>query len=110
MFDKAWETCYFHRIITCLFSNYYANNCLSFLIEVLNTLADDALDSEDFAPLHNVSVSVNSHQTKAVNISIMDDIKFEQDEDFYVEITGADAGDGVRVVNVTISDNDRKLF
>ena len=78
--------------------------------EVLNTLADDALDSEDFAPVRNVSATVNSHQTETIYINIIDDIKFEQDEDFYVEITGADVGDGISVVNVTIADDDRKFF
>ena len=81
-----------------------------FLTKVLNTLADDALDSEDFTPVRNVSITVNSLQTQAINISIVDDIKFEQDEDFYVKITGVDVGEGISVVNVTISDNDRKLF
>ena len=57
-----------------------------------------------------MSVTVNSHQTETVYISIVDDIKFEQDEEFYVEITDADVGDGISVVNVTISDNDRKFF
>ena len=57
-----------------------------------------------------MSVTVNSHQTETVYISIVDDIKFEQDEEFYVGITGADVGDGISVVNVTISDNDRKFF
>ena len=36
-------------------------------------------------------------------------MKFEQDEDFYVEITGDDVDDGISVVNILISDDDRKL-
>ena len=81
-----------------------------FFIKVLNTLADDALDGEDFTPVYNVSITVNSHQNETVYISIIDDIRFEQDEDFYVEITGADVGDGIHVVNILITDNDRKLL
>ena len=86
-----------------------ANDCLYFLTEVLNTLADRALDSEDFATVWNVPITVSSHQTETIHISIVDDIKFEQDEDFYVEITGVDVGDGISVVNVTITDDDRKF-
>ena len=81
-----------------------------FFIEVLNTIGGRALDSEDFTPVRNLSITVNNQQNETINISIVDDIKFEQDEDFYVEITGADVGDGISVVNVTISDNDRKLI
>ena len=42
-------------------------------------------------------------------IDILDDTKVEDDEQFYVTITGAAVGGGIRVVNVSIADNDRKL-
>ena len=90
-------------------STHCATIVFTFLTKVLNTLAGDALDNEDFAPVCNVSVTINSHQTKTIYTSIVDDVKFEQDEDFYVEITGADVGDGINVVNILISDDDRKL-
>ena len=42
-------------------------------------------------------------------IGIFDDINVEDDEQFFVKIAGGAVGGGIRVVNVSIVDNDRKL-
>ena len=78
-------------------------------VPVLHTSDHSATGNVDFLPKHNESVSIEGYQSKQLYIDIFDDTKVEDDEQFFVTITGAAVGGGIRVVNVSIDDNDRKL-
>ena len=79
------------------------------MFQVLYTSDHSAIGNVDFVPKHNESVYIEGYQNKQLYIGILDDINVEDDEQFFVKIKGAAVGDGIRVVNVSIVDNDRKL-
>ena len=79
------------------------------MLKVLNTLDHSAIGNVDYLPQYNESVYIEAYQSKQVFIGILEDINVEGDELFFVKITGAAADEG-SLINVTISDNDRKLI
>ena len=55
-------------------------------------------------------MTVNAGQSDAVNISILDDYRVEGDETFQVAITGADAGEGIKIMTILVEDEDGKAW
>ena len=64
--------------------------------------------NEDYKSKHQLEVSVDAGQTVPVNVSILDDYRVEGDEIFQVEITGADVGEGIKVMTILVEDEDGK--
>ena len=60
-------------------------------------------DAASFAPNHAIS-----QNTSEVNISLIFDDEDETDEQFAVEMIGPNVGDGIKRVDVTIVNNERK--
>ena len=87
----------------------YSSFVCLYIFQVLRTSDHSAIGNEDFVPKHNESVHIEGYQSKQLYIGILDDVDVEDDEQFFVKITGAAVGGGIRVVNVSIVDNDRKL-
>ncbi len=75
---------------------------------VLQTIDDSATADEDYVPKDSLNISIDGYQHEEVIIDIVDDRQVEENEIFVVEITGADVGEGITDVNITIADNDRK--
>ena len=75
----------------------------------LYTSDDSATEIEDYVPRDNEPISFDSFETKQEYIEIKEDDKFEQDELFFVEITGAAVGNGINRVAIKITDNDREF-
>ena len=76
---------------------------------MLHTSDHSATGNVDFVAKHNESVYIEGYQSKQLFIGILDDVYVEDEEQFFVKIKGAAVGGGIRVVNVSIADNDRKL-
>ena len=64
----------------------------------------------DYEAKQNLHVTVGVGQSTSVQIQILDDRIVEQDEIFEVEISGTAVGVGIKLVNVIIVDEDRKLI
>ncbi|XP_072048585.1 uncharacterized protein [Amphiura filiformis] len=75
----------------------------------IQTFDKYATKSEDYVPIHKESISIGGYQSKQASITILDDNQVEEDEDLFVEITGAAVGEGITVVNITIVDNDPSI-
>ena len=79
------------------------------MFQVLYTSDHSAIGNEDYVAKHNESVYIEGYQSKQLYIGILDDVNVEDEEQFFVKIAGAAVGGGIRVVNISIADNDRKL-
>ena len=74
----------------------------------LQTVDESATADEDYVPKNNLNVTIDGYQQEEVIINILEDGQVEGNECFSVEITGADVGEGITNVDITIADNDRK--
>ena len=57
----------------------------------------------------NEPISLDAFETKQEYVDIQEDAKFEQDEQFFVAISGAAVGNGINRVTIKITDNDRRF-
>ncbi|XP_072048583.1 uncharacterized protein [Amphiura filiformis] len=76
---------------------------------LLQTIDQSATENEDYVPINNETINFDAYQSKEASITILDDNRVEEDEDLFVEITGAAVGEGIDVVNVTIVDDDPSI-
>ena len=63
----------------------------------------------DYRAEQNKPVTVEPGQSKAVFIEIVDDKEVESDEGFFVNISGEAVSDRIKVIEITIRDDDGKL-
>ena len=64
----------------------------------------------DYRAEENKPVAVEPEQSTSVFIEILDDREVESDEVFLVNISGAAVGDGIKVIEITIGDDDGELI
>ena len=62
-------------------------------------------DAASFASNYSISINTSSE----VNISLIFDDEDETDERFAVEMIGPNVGDGIKRVDVTVLNNERKF-
>ena len=62
-------------------------------------------DAASFASNYSISINTSSE----VNISLIFDDEDETDERFAVEMEGPNVGDGIKRVDVTVLNNERKF-
>ena len=113
--SKTWLFSLFDGYLTLLLSecNSHTHTNVHLLkYNVLDFTTSDisALANEDYEPKHQLQVTVNAGQSDAVNISIWDDYRVEGDETFQVAITGADAGEGIKIMTILVEDEDGKAW
>ena len=64
----------------------------------------------DYRAEENKPVAVEPRQSTSVFIEILDDREVESEEGFLVNISGAAVGDGIKVIEITIGDDDGELI
>ena len=83
-------------------------NILPFLD--LSTSGLTASADVDYHTKQHNPVTLEAGQSKTIYIDIIDDGEVESNETFLVEISGAAVGIGIKVIEVTIVDDDGRFF
>ena len=78
------------------------------LVLDLTTSDISAIADKDYEAKYQLPVTVEAGQTHLVPIEIRDDTRFESDEAFLVKLNGSAVGEGIRVMEIWIEDDDGK--
>ena len=74
----------------------------------LTTSDVSANADEDYEAKYQLPVTVEADQTQVVPIEIRDDTRYESDELFLVKLNGSAVGEGIKIMNILIEDDDGK--
>ena len=78
------------------------------LVLDLTTSDVSANADEDYESKYQLPITLEAGETQLVPIEIKDNNRFESDETFLVELNGSAVGEGIRVMEIWIEDDDGK--
>ena len=95
----------YHWFLFLFFLNAHVYHTVSL---DLTTSDVSANADEDYEAKYQLPVTVEAGQTQVVPIEIRDDTRYESDELFLVKLNGSAVGEGIKIMNILIEDDDGK--